>query len=163
MPNNIGVVWLGKWVDGINGYAQYKVAYFILEFVAHYVSSIWLMAIESIGIQNTPSSHQCDACHPYNIANYLQQNILWILGIIGMCLNILWGGPCALALLFDSLYLSCPYFGHISSCIFSSLENTIIGTWMIWYVFNTQHFQHFLCLFSTSKKDIIIWNYLIFE
>ena len=31
--NNIGVFWLGIWVDAINGYAQSKVVYFILEFI----------------------------------------------------------------------------------------------------------------------------------
>ena len=31
--NIIGGVWLGKWVDDINGYAQLKATYFILEFI----------------------------------------------------------------------------------------------------------------------------------
>ena len=30
--NNIGAIWLGIWVDAINGYVQSEVVYFILEF-----------------------------------------------------------------------------------------------------------------------------------
>ena len=78
-----------------------------------HVSSIWFMVIQYIGIHDTPSSLLCDAGNPPNIDNYLQLKSLWILGIIDMWLNILWGETCALALLFDSLYLSCPNSRHI--------------------------------------------------
>ena len=63
-----------------------------LNFSGH-VSSICFMAIESVGIHITPNSLLCEACHPCNIANSLQRKSLLILGIIGMCLNILKGGP----------------------------------------------------------------------
>ena len=97
-----------------------------------HVSSICFMAIEAVGIRNTPSSLLCDACHPYNIANSLQQKSLWILGIIGMCLNILWGGPCSLALLFNYAYLPCPHFGYISMSTYSPLYR-ILSLGHAWY------------------------------
>ena len=84
-----------------------------LNFSGH-VSSICFMAIESIGIRITPNSLLCEACHPCNIANYLQWKSLWILGIIGMCLNILKEGPRDLPFFFYLSYLPCPHFGHFS-------------------------------------------------
>ena len=83
-------------------------------------------------IHNTPSSFRCDAFHPNNIANYFQQNSLQILGIIGMFPNILWGGPCSLSLLFDSMYLSCPNFGHITLSAYSPLHTLQSLGWS-WY------------------------------
>ena len=92
-----------------------------LNFSGH-VSSICFMAIELVGICINPNSLLCEACHPCNIANYLQQKSLWILGIIRMCLNILKGGPvCDLPFFFDLSYLSCPYFRHISLSPYSPL------------------------------------------
>ena len=78
------------------------------------VSSICFMAIESVGIPITPNSRLCEACHTCNIANNLQWKSLWILEIIGMCLNILKGGPRDLLVFFYLSYLSCPHFRHIS-------------------------------------------------
>ena len=91
-----------------------------LNFSGH-VSSICFMAIESLGMSITPNSLLCEACHPCNITNSLQRKSLWILGIIGMCLNILWGGPCDLIFLFDLWYLSFPHFKHISLSAYSPL------------------------------------------
>ena len=91
-----------------------------LNFSSH-VSFICFMAIELVGIRITPNSLLCEACHPCNIANYLQRKSLWILGIIGMCLNILKGGPHDLPLFLDLSYLSCPHFRHISLSAYSPL------------------------------------------
>ena len=92
-----------------------------LNFSGH-VSSICFMAIESVGIRINPNSLLCEACHPCNIANSLQQNSLLILGIIGMCLNILKGGLVRdLPFFFYLSYLSCPHFGHISLSAYSPL------------------------------------------
>ena len=91
-----------------------------LNFLGH-VSSIRFMSIESVGIHITPNSLLCEACHPYNIANSLQWKSLWILGIIGMCLNILKGGPHDLPFFFYLSYLSCPHFEHISLFSYSPL------------------------------------------
>ena len=85
-----------------------------LNFLGH-VSSICFMAIESIGIQISPDSLLCEACHPCNIAIYLQWNILWILGNIHMYLNILWGGPCDLP--FFIYGTSHDHISDISLCI----------------------------------------------
>jgi len=103
-----------------------------LNFLGH-VSSILFMAIESIGIHITPDSLLCEACHPCNIVNSLQKKILWILGIICMCLNIVWGGPCDLPFLFDLWYLSCPNFRHISLSTYSPLYR-IQSFRHAWYV-----------------------------
>ena len=91
-----------------------------LNFLGH-VSSICFMAIESVGIHITPNSLMCEVCHPCNIANSLQRKSLWLLGIIGMCLNILKGGPRDLPLFFYLSYLSCPHFEHISLFAYSPL------------------------------------------
>ena len=91
-----------------------------LNFSGH-VSFIYFMAIKSIGIRITPNSLLCEACHPCNIANSLQRKSLWILGIKGMCLNILKGGPHDLPLFFYLSYLSCPHFVHISLSAYSPL------------------------------------------
>ena len=91
-----------------------------LNFSSH-ISSICFMVIKFVGIRNTPSSLRRNACHPCNITNFFQWKRLWILGIIGMCVNILWGGPCSLPLFFDLWYLSCPHFGHISLSTYSPL------------------------------------------
>ena len=97
---NICGVWLGKWVDSIDGYGQSELSSMDL---SSHVSSICFMEIESVGIHITPSSLWYNACHPCSIPNSLQQKSLEILGIISMCLNILWEGPCALDLFFYSL------------------------------------------------------------
>ena len=90
-----------------------------LNFSSH-VSSICFMDIESVGICITPDSLMCEACHPGNIDNSFQRKILWILGITGMFLHILWGVPCDLPF-FYLWYLQCPHFGHISLFTYSPL------------------------------------------
>ena len=74
-----------------------------------HVSSIIFMAIESTGIDIDPHSLMWKVCHPYKMANYLQQKSFWILGIVRKFLNILWGEPCALPFFFNS----CTYHDHI--------------------------------------------------
>ena len=106
-----------------------------------HVSSICFMAIEYVWICITPSSLQCDACHPSNITKSLQWKSVRILGIICMCLNILWGVPCALAL-FNSFYLPCPHVGHISLSAYfplyriQSLWHTCYGMYSTPNIFN---------------------------
>ena len=91
-----------------------------LNLLSH-VFTICFMAIESTGIHITPFSLLCEACHLCNSDNCLQWKSLWIFGVIGMCLNILWEGPCSLCLIFYSWYLSCPHFGHLSLLAYASM------------------------------------------
>ena len=91
-----------------------------LNFSGH-ISSICFMGIKYIGIFITPNSFLCEECHPYNIANSLQWKSLWILGIIGMRLNILKGGPHDLHFFFYLSYLSFPHFRHTSLSTYSPL------------------------------------------
>ena len=120
------------------------------------------MTIESTRIHITPSLLLCEACHLCNLANCLQRKSLWIHGIIGMQFNILWGGPCALPLFFDSWYLH----AHILDtslyqiCIF--VYDKITWTRVVWYVLNAQFFYHFLCLYIFYNVDtwicIFVYN-----
>ena len=85
-----------------------------LNFSGH-VSYICFMAIESVVIHITPNSLLCEAFHPYNISNYLQRKSLRILGIIGMCLSILKGGPHDLPFFFYHTFHA--HISDISLCL----------------------------------------------
>jgi len=133
-----------------------------LNFLGH-GSFIWFMAIESVGIHITPDSLLCEACHSCNIANSLQWQSLWILGIIGMCVNILWGGLCDLPIFLN--YGT--YHAHISDIsIFLHILLYIEYKHLDMHdmiVLNTQHFQPLLCLFVATRQDIITRKNFIFE
>ena len=133
-----------------------------LNLLSH-VSSICFMAIESVGIHITPGSLLCVACHLCNLVNCLQRKSLWIAGIIGMCFNILWGGPCALCFFFihgtcHSHILDTSFYSHMHLC-----KNIIVWACVVWYVLNTQLFQHFLCLCAVVGQAIISQKYIIFK
>jgi len=129
-----------------------------------HVSSIWFMPIESVWIHLTLGSPLCEVCHPFNIANCLQWNTLWILGIMGMCLNILWGGPCALPFIYLFMVHVMPkLWTYVSIHIFIFVYNIIIRKSIVWYVLITQHFHHFLCYYAVIEQAIITQKYLIFE
>ena len=128
--------------------------YFDLEFIRH-VSSICFMAIESDGICITSGSLLCEAFHLYNSTNCLQWNILWILWIIGRCLNILQEGPCSLHHFFI------PHINHAhildtSVCLHMHLyikysHSNMHGMICAKY----PHFQHFLFLYTVVGNSII--------